>query len=168
MIAACTGNEVLIPKVFTPKERSDAEVKGINESMLLQFIDDVLAQAVEGLDRYPMYLILDKSTIHQPAKIIQAFQDRSSYSISNVLLLPTQAAKRLSPLDNSLFHTWKERVRVHCPLTLESIQQVMVDEWNRITKREIRAQYKHCKMMTNQDEYEDCPEPSQHCHTTAE
>src|SRR3954451_9363480 len=50
MIACCTGDRVLLPKIFTPQERAGAEVRGINRSMLLQFIDDVLAQAVEGLD----------------------------------------------------------------------------------------------------------------------
>jgi hypothetical protein len=36
-----------LPQIFTPKERAGAEVRDINRSMLLLFIDDVLAQAVE-------------------------------------------------------------------------------------------------------------------------
>lgn len=58
MIACCVGDRVLLPKIFTPKERAGADVRGINRSMLLQFIDDVLVQAVEGLRRYPLTLVL--------------------------------------------------------------------------------------------------------------
>jgi len=54
MIAVCSAERVLLPKIFTPKERADAEVKGINGAMLLQYIEDLLAQAVEGLDRFPL------------------------------------------------------------------------------------------------------------------
>jgi hypothetical protein len=64
MIACTVGDRVLLPKIFSPKERTDAGVKGINGPMLLQFIDDTLAQAVEGLDRYPLTLVLDRASIH--------------------------------------------------------------------------------------------------------
>ena len=63
MIACCTSDRVLIPKIFTPAERKGAVVKGINGPMLKQFINDILAQAVEGLDSYPLTLVLDKATI---------------------------------------------------------------------------------------------------------
>jgi hypothetical protein len=36
MIAVCTGDRVLLPKIFTPKERKGADVRGINGAMLLQ------------------------------------------------------------------------------------------------------------------------------------
>ena len=101
MISCCTGKETLVSKIYTPKERGSEGVRGVNQDMLLNFIDDILAQAVEGLNRYPLILVLDRSTIHSPTKILQAFHDRSSFSITEVLLMPTASAKRLSPLDNS-------------------------------------------------------------------
>ena len=108
MIAVCAGDQVLLPKIYTPSERSDAGVRGVNGAMLQQFIDDTLAQAVEGLDRYPLTLVLDRAPIHMNVNaLLQSFRDRSSESIHEILLLPPNAAKRLSPLDNSLFHDWK-------------------------------------------------------------
>jgi len=165
MIAFCTGTEVLLPKIFTPAERASADVRGINQAMLLQFIDDTLAQAVEGLGRYPITLVLDRSGIHNPANIVQAFADRSSNSITEVLLMPPAAAKRLSPLDNSIFHDWKERVRQHCPLTLRQIQQVMADEWNNITADDIQSHYYNCGLMRGTNVYFDCPDPAGHRHS---
>lgn len=155
MIAVCTGDRVLLPKIFTPKERAGAEVRGINRSMLLQFIDDVLAQAVEGLDRYPLTLVLDRATIHMDVDAIrQAFHDRGSESIKDILLMPPNAAKRLSPLDNALFHDWKEACRLHCPATAKTIVRIMSDAWE---KMKPGPHYLHCGLTRNKDPYFDCP-----------
>lgn len=162
MIACCTSDRVLLPKIYSPQERSDAGVKGINGSMLLQFIDDTLAQAVEGLDRYPLTLVLDRAPIHTNLDAIrQAFRDRGSESITDILLMPPSAAKRLSPLDNSIFHDWKEEVRKVCPVTARSIQQIMNDAWEKINPA---PHYKHCGLTRRIDPYFDCPAPSIHRH----
>jgi len=149
-------------KIYSPKERSDAGVKGINGRMLLQFIDDTLAQAVEGLDRYPLTLILDRAPIHlSTGAILQAFHDRGSQSITEILLLPSNAAKRLSPLDNSIFHDWKEAIRPHCPTTANNIQQLMNDGWERVNPK---PHYRHCGLTRSRNVYFDCPDPVNHQH----
>ena len=162
MIACCVGDRVLIPKIFSPNERRGADVKGINGAMLRQFIDDVLAQAVEGLDRYPIPLVLDRAPIHMNLDSIrQAFHDRGSESIKDIFLMPPNAAKRMSPLDNSIFHDWKEEVRKHCPLTRNTIEQVMNDAWMKVKPL---PHYKHCGLTRSKDPYFDCPEPALHRH----
>jgi hypothetical protein len=162
MIACCVGDRVLLPKIFTPNERKGADVKGINRAMLLQFVDDVLAQAVEGLDRYPLTLVLDRAAIHKNLDALrQAFHDRGSESIRDILLMPPNAAKRLSPLDNAMFHDWKEACRKHCPATERTIQRIMSDAW---MKMKPKPHYKHCGLTRNTDLYFDCPAPTVHQH----
>jgi hypothetical protein len=162
MIACCVGDRVLLPKIFTPTERKDADVKGINRAMLLQFVDDVLAQAVEGLDRYPLTLVLDRASIHKNLDALrQAFHDRGSESIKDILLMPPNAAKRMSPLDNAMFHDWKEKCRLLCPATAKTIQRIMSDAW---TKMKPKPHYKHCGLTHNTDVYFDCPAPTVHQH----
>lgn len=162
MIAACTSDRVLLPKIFTPKERKGADVKGINGAMLQQFIDDSLAQAVEGLDRYPLLLFLDRAPIHlNTDSLLQTFRDRSSESIKEIQLLPPNAAKRVSPLDNSLFHDWKQECRKHSPLTPDNIEQVMNDAWEKMNPT---PHYKHCGLTRSKDLYFDCPAPALHQH----
>jgi transposase len=165
MIACCTSDRVLLPKIYSPQERSDAGVKGINGATLHQFIDDTLAQAVEGLDRYPLTLVLDRAPIHtNTAAILQAFRDRGSQSITEILLMPPNAAKRLSPLDNALFHDWKDLCRKRCPVTKKTIEQVMADAWNQLPARLLRSHFKHCGLTRGADPYSDCPDPSAHLH----
>jgi hypothetical protein len=162
MIACCVGDRVLLPKIFTPAERAGADVRGINRAMLLQFVDDVLAQAAEGLDRYPLTLVLDRASIHKNLDALrQAFRDRGSESIKDILLMPPNAAKRMSPLDNAMFHDWKEECRKLCPATARTIQRIMNDKW---MKMKLEPHYKHCGLTSSKDLYFDCPAPALHRH----
>lgn len=163
MIACCNSKQVFPPMIFTPAERSDSGVRGINKTMLIKYIQDILAQQVGALDKYPVFLVLDRAAIHK-GNLLQEFHDMGCQDLKDILLMPANAAKRMSPLDNSLFHDWKERVRKRCPLTLDNIEQVMADEWNNISAEKIQAHYKHCGLTDSQDVYSDCPHPDIHAH----
>lgn len=164
MIACVNGDQVFPPIIFSPQERAEAGVKGINKKMLVKYIQEILAQAIGALDQYPIILTLDKANIHK-GDLLQEFHDMGCQDVQHVWLMPTQAAKRMSPLDNALFHDWKERVRKRSPLTLSSIQQVMADEWNNITQQQIQAHYRHCLLTSHHDPYADCPAPAVHGHS---
>ena len=123
----------------------------------------MLAQAVGALDEYPIYLVVDKASIHKQ-DIIQVFHDRGCQDLKEVLFMPTQVPKRLSPLDNALFHIWKERVRKHAPLTEDNVVQTMSDAWNNISSRYIQSQFRKCCLMRGQNVYDDCPAPTVHQH----
>jgi hypothetical protein len=163
MIACINGKQTFAPCIYTPSERSDAGVKGINTEMLIDFILSTLGQETWALDRAPLLLVVDQARIHNEDRIMEAFQERGGH-VMQLLKMPTKAAKRMSPLDNALFHDWKEAIRKHGPLTLHKIEQVMADEWNRIPPTKITAHYKHCGLMRHADVYADCPLPAVHRH----
>jgi transposase len=160
MIACCTSKEVLPPMIYSPAERG----RGVDTEMLLQYIRNLLAQAAGALDRYPLLLLLDKATIHNEGKIIETFHDWGCQELVEIIKMPTAAAKRLSPLDNSLFNVWRQRVLRGPPLTRSNIKQRMSDAWNSITERDLLPQYRHCGLMRHQDVYFDCPNPAAHRH----
>jgi hypothetical protein len=162
MIACCSGKSVLPPIIYAPKERG----RGVNQDMLLHYIHNLLAQAAGALDQYPLLLLLDRATIHSEAKIMQEFHDWGCQELTEVIRIPTASAKRLSPLDNSLFNLWRQRVLAGGPLTNTNIKQRMSDAWNTITSDELLAQYRHCGLMRHQDVYFDCPDPASHQHAS--
>jgi len=164
MIACCSGERVFPPIIFTPQERKGMDVKGIRKWMLLQYIDSVLAQAVGALDLFPLTLVMDRSSIHNTGEILQAFHDRGCQDMQTVYLMPAYSAKRLSPLDNTLFHQWKEAVRKHSRITKSNIVQIMSDEWNSIPPSSLMAHYHHCGLTQSADPYFDCPDPIAHAH----
>lgn len=163
MIALCNGERVLPPVIYTPKDRLSLNVKGITKKMLHQAVDSMIAQAVSGIDQYPLFLIVDKACIHHQ-DILQVFHDRGCQDIKQVWFMPTQAAKRMSPLDNALFHFWKDRVRKHAPLTEDNVVQIMSDEWNKLSSSYIHSQFRKSLLMREQNVYGDCPAPASHDH----
>lgn len=160
MIACIAGDQVLPPIIYSPNERE----RGINARMLIDHINNLLAQACGALDRYPLYLLMDRSTIHNTENILQAFHDWGCQELAEVVLIPTQSAKRLSPLDNSLFHDWKEKVRASAPLQDGNIKGIMAAEWEQMAEPRIKQHYKHCGLIRGTDPYFDCPEPASHQH----
>ena len=160
MIACCTSNEVFPPMIYAPNERG----KGVNTELFMQYIRNLLAQAAGAIDRYPLYLVVDRATIHNEEKMLQEFHDWGCQELKYILKMPTASAKRLSPLDNSLFHVWQQRVLDGPPLTKRNIQQRMSDAWNTINKEDLLQQYRHCGLMRGQDPYFDCPNPALHRH----
>jgi hypothetical protein len=163
MIACCNGDRVFAPVIYTPKERSDAGVKGINTEMLVDYVLSTLGQETAALDIPPLTLVLDRARIHNIERVREAFNERGGHVVYYELM-PAMAAKRLSPLDNALFHDWKEAIRKHGPLSLQSMEQVMADEWNRITADQIAKHYRHCGLTRYADAYSDCPAPQVHEH----
>jgi hypothetical protein len=164
MISAIVGNRVLPPTIFTPEDRRTRNVKGINSDMFIDFITNVLCPSITELNPSPMYLVLDKSNIHNASKIEQAFRNFGYTGLREVLILPTQAAKRVSPLDNTLFHEWKERIRKHSLLTEETLSTTMINEWYNTKEENIKHYYEHCAITHGQNVYKDCPSPSKHRH----
>lgn len=163
MIACINYDRVFAPVIWSPKERKLEGASGINTEMLLDYILNTLGQETAALDNPPLILIVDRARIHSEEKVLEAFRERGGH-VQELLKMPPQAAKRMSPLDNSLFHDWKQAIRKHGPLTLSNMEQVMADEWNNIAVSNIRAHWKNCGLIRHSDEYADCPEPSEHAH----
>ena len=84
MIARCTATEVLPPIIYTPDERKQLNVKGINTKMLVTYVQQILAQACGELDRYPLYLILDNATCHSKPQLLEAFHDNGCQSLVDI------------------------------------------------------------------------------------
>ena len=132
--------------------------------MLIRYIQTLLAQAAGALDRYLLTLVLDRSNVHNIDQIMEAFHDNGCQDLVQVVKMPTQAAKRMSPLDNALFHEWKDNVRKRGPLKESNIEQGMADEWNNIPIEHIYNYYRHCGLTSRTHPYSDCPLPAVHKH----
>jgi hypothetical protein len=167
MIACTSVTHTLPPVIYTPDERAVLGVDGVNSNMLIHYIHNVLAQAIAALDIYPIFLIIDKSNIHNIDRMKQAFIDSGCQCIADIVVLPTQAAKRVSPLDNTLFAQWKQHIKQRGATHSSSLVRMMSDEWNRLTAADIKACYHHCRVYRDDDVYGDCPDPHSHQHHQA-
>ena len=163
MIACISGDRLFAPSIYSPSDRSDAGVKGINTEMLIDYIHNTLGQETAAIDDPPLLLVVDRARIHNIDKVLEAFRERGGH-VTDVLLMPPQAAKRMSPLDNALFHDWKQAIRQRAPLTVKNTAQIMNDEWNNLSIKKLKAHYKHCGLTSSHVPYSDCPDHHAHQH----
>ena len=164
IIVVLAGDCVLPPIIYGAADRRRLGVEGIRTFMLIDYVEDILARAVSGLDRYPMYLLLDRATCHPTEQLLEAFRSQGCEELVEVRRYPPKAAKRISPLDNSFFHEWKDKCRAQFPITKRSIKSVMVKALFDIPPQHIRAYYRKCGYTGARSPYYDCPEPQQHLH----
>jgi len=165
MICFVYGGGVFPAIVYTPKDRKRLKVNGITKKMLNDYILNQLSVHVGAKDHYPWYIVCDKSNIHNAAEIKESFEDGMVHEIKEVIFLPTQAAKRMSPLDNGIFGIWKQRCRNHGKIAKANIVSIMIQEWEKISVDEIQSAYRHCGLTSSRDPYFDCHDPSSHTHT---
>lgn len=164
MIACCSGDCVFPPIIFSQDDRQEWGRTGVGKEMVNYYIQDMLAQAVGALDQYPITLVIDKSRAHNIQEMLECFHESGCQDLQTICFMPTCGAKRMSPLDNALFHQWKEGVRKRGPMNHRNITQTMADVWNNIDQRTLRAYYHHCGLFNGTDPYFDCPDPSSHRH----
>jgi len=164
MIGACSANQTFPPIIFSPEDRKRANVKGINSKMFIKYIEDILAQAIGVTDEYPIIVVCDRSTIHSPDKMIETFHLSGAQNVIQVLLMPSKAAKRLSPLDNGIFGYWKQECRKKGQIKKNNIQHIMTSVWNNLSSQFLSSCYNHCLLGRRQNVYDDCPLPQTHTH----
>jgi protease II len=103
-----------------------------------------------------LYYVKPKFTIYQKLK---------KHFIEAIVIL-AQAAKRISPLKNALFHEWNDRVRQHSLLTEERLITTMNNEWYNTKEENIKYYCDHCGIARGQNGYKDCSFPLNQHHSS--
>jgi hypothetical protein len=138
-------------RILTPQEREISDQKGINQELFLDYIADDLVPALSNYPRRDWYFITDRAAIHNMKEIQDELKALdNSHTMKHVLLLPTNTAKYVSPLDNSLWHLWKDRVRKEERRPGEGLDAFLVRTWGEMEKRVIHSMYRKCRLMRGQ------------------
>jgi hypothetical protein len=76
-------------------------------------------------------------------------------NISDVWVFPTSTAKFVNPLDNTLWHSLKQRVRARKPKSENETASIMEEEFMAISEADMKAYYRHCALTGGSDPYKD-------------
>ena len=98
-------------------------VKGYTKPMVKNFLKKKLAPKIKKLKGKPI-LCMDKGLHFKEEEVKEAIEDGGATNLHDVWIFPTNTAKFVSPLDNTLWHGLKERVRARKPDT-DSTARVM-------------------------------------------
>jgi hypothetical protein len=84
MTACVNRDKTFAPCIYTPSERKQEGVKGVNTEMLQDYILNTLGQETAALDNPPLTLVVDRATIHSEEKILEAFRERGGH-VMNII-----------------------------------------------------------------------------------
>lgn len=163
MIACIHFHGDFTPMIVTPEMRKEAGSQGITTDMLCSYITETLAPEVKALHLPRLALVLDQASIHSTRRIIEAFAKKHVH-LEHVWKLPTASSDRVSPLDNTLFHQWKDLIRECRNVSTANIVEVMLDCWQRISVESIQHYYHLCGLTRSEEPLFDCPAPAEHQH----
>ena len=92
-----------------------------------EWIRNELAPAIGRLGLTSVYVICDKSRAHQKLAMLEASKAGRCREVVDVLFMPIASAKYISPLDNPLWHSFKETVRKQHPLQANDTSESLSD-----------------------------------------
>ncbi|CAF3402309.1 unnamed protein product [Rotaria sp. Silwood2] len=156
-IGAINGSQPIACMTLCPEDRERRRFKGVRQVVINQWITDTLAPAIERLNIDNIYLICDQSRAHNKMDMIQALRAGKCNSVKQILHMPTASAKYLSPLDNPLWHSFRESIRNQHPLAAADIPLLLSEAFHSLSKKEIKNAYRKCGLIYGTDEYYDRP-----------
>ena len=140
-IGAVNGSQPIACMTLSPEDRNYRKIKGVRQAVINQWIIDTLALAINRLQIDDVYLICDRSTAHNKMDMFQALRAAKCKSVKQILHMPTASAKYLSPLDNLLWHSFKETIRSQHPISTTNIPGLLSETFYSLSKQEIKNAY---------------------------
>lgn len=151
IMGAISYDKTLSLEISLPSKRSNEKRKGYRKRDILKFISSQLAKALPKLKIKDMILLIDKGCRVSREEAMQAFQNGNCHCVKDVMILPTQSGKHISPLDNCLWHELKDDVRTQVPTTEEDMVRAIRYSWKKISSDHLHRYYKHCALTRGQD-----------------
>jgi len=131
--------------------RKKKGVKGYTKSMLKKFLKEKLAPKIKRMKEKDVIIGLDKGLHMKKEEVLQELKDGGAKNILDAWIFPTSTAKYVNPLDNTLWHSLKERVRARKPESEDATATAMEEEFMGIDK----GYYRHCALTRRSDAFKD-------------
>ncbi|CAF3411901.1 unnamed protein product, partial [Rotaria sp. Silwood2] len=156
-IGAINGSKSIACMVLTPDDRKAKGIEGIRKHVVNDWIINTLAPAINALNIDNMYFICDRSRAHQKGSMMEALKKAKCKSVLDIYFMPTASAKYVSPLDNSLWHSIKEVIRSHHPITTNNLSTLLSETFLSLSKNEIANAFRKCAITYGVDVFYDKP-----------
>jgi hypothetical protein len=126
-------------------------VKGYTKNMVCDFLRNELAPKIKELNVKNVVVCMDKGLSFKEEEARQQLLDGGAQNVKKVWILPTNVAKYVSPLDNTLWHSLKERVRARKPKSEAQTARIIKEEFMAISQMDIKNYYRNCKLTRGSD-----------------
>lgn len=130
-------------------------VRGYTKSMLKRFLKEKLAPEIKKIKEKKIIIGLDKGLALSREEVLQEIKAGGASNIGDAWVFPTSTAKFVNPLDNTLWHSLKERVRARKPENENETASAMEEEFMAISEADVQGYYRHCALTRQSDCFKD-------------
>jgi hypothetical protein len=136
-------------------KRGKKGVKGYTKPMVKNFLKKQLAPKIMEMKVKDVIVCMDKGLSFKAEEAKEQIVAGGAENVKDVLILPTNTAKHVSPLDNTLWHSLKERVRARKPKSEVATARILKEEFMGISQTDIQSYFRMCKLTWRSDPSED-------------
>jgi hypothetical protein len=126
-------------------------VKGYTKDMVKNFLKDKLAPKIKDMKVKEVIVCMDKGLSFKEKEAKEQLLLGGAQNVRHVWILPTNTAKYVSPLDNNLWHSLKQRVRARKPRTELGTAKIIKEEFMGISQKDIQNYFRNCRLTQRSD-----------------
>jgi hypothetical protein len=155
-LGAISYNKPLAIDIMMSSDRKKLNVKGYGKERTRSFFRKKLAPKIaKEMKHKDVIICMDKGFRFTVEDILKQFHLGGANNVKDAWIFPKGAGKLCNPLDNTLWHSLKERVRNHEPKDEISTAKSLKKEFMAISAKDIHAYYRHCSLTHGQDLHKD-------------
>ncbi|CAF1342027.1 unnamed protein product [Rotaria sordida] len=154
-IGALNGSQSIACMTLTLADRKNRNIEGIRKEVVNEWIIKMLAPAINRLGINNIYLICDKSRSHSKVNMMETLKAGKYKSVVDIFYMPTASAKYMPPLDNPIWHAFKEAIRSQYPVTTANLPSLFSKTFLSLSRRQIKNAYRKCAIAHGTDVYYD-------------
>ena len=144
MWGAISYNKPLAFDIKTSKDRKQEGVKGYRKKHLKLFLKKKVAPKIANLS-CNVILNMDRGFKCSSEELAEALKAGGAKNVEDVWIFPPNAGKLCNPLDNTLWHSMKQRVRKEKPNSEEELAKAAKKTFMKISPKDIHS-YVHLLM----------------------
>ena len=144
---ACETKTSTQRRVIPNPRRNKIGVKGYTKPMVKNFLKNELAPKISEMKVKDVIVCMDKGLSFKEEEAKEQLRAGGAQNVKEVWILPTNSAKHISPLDNNLWHSLKERVRARKPRTEVGTARIIKQEFMSTSQ----SYFRNCRLTWRSD-----------------
>jgi len=119
--------------------------------MVKNFLKEKLAPKIKDIKINEVIICMDKGLSFKKEEAKEQLLLGGAQNVGDVWILPSNTAKYVSPLDNNLWHSLKQRVRARKPRTELGTAKIIKEEFMGISQKDIQNYFRNCRLTQRSD-----------------
>ena len=151
---AISYNKALAIDIQTSEDRKRKGVKGYGKKDIKLFLRKKVAPQVAKMKENVMDS-MDRGFHFTPDEIEEELKKGGAKNIEDVWIFPPNAGKLCDPLDNTLWHSMKDKVRRSEPVDEKSTARAVKKAFMETPVKDLHNYYRNCSLTFAQNPYKD-------------